>query len=60
MDTRETMTVRKDVFDVNTTPLDKTIEITSGDLTGGTQNAIDTINELKTLLLELIRKGKGS
>ena len=60
MDTREPIAVRKDVFNVNITALSKTTEITSGDLTGGTQNAIDTINELKTLLLELIRKGKGS
>lgn len=60
MDTRETLAIRKDVFNVSTSELDKTTEITSADLTGGTDNAINTINELKILLLELIRKGKGS
>lgn len=52
--------ITKDTFDVSTKDLDKTTEITSADLTGGTANAINTINELKTLLLTLINKGKQS
>lgn len=52
--------ITKDTFDVNTKELDKTVTVTSADLTGGTANAVDTINELKTLLLKLINKGKQS
>jgi hypothetical protein len=52
--------ITKDTFDVNTKELDKTVTVTGADLTGGTANAVNTINELKTLLLTLINKGKQS
>lgn len=52
--------ITKDTFDVNTKPLDNTSTVTSADLSTGTANAVNTINELKTLLLTLINKGKQS
>lgn len=54
------MIITKDTFNVDTKPLDKTVTVTSADLTSGTNNAVNTINELKTLLLTLINKGKQS
>lgn len=54
------MLITKDTFNVDTKPLDKTVTVTSADLTAGTNNAVNTINELKTLLLTLINKGKQS
>lgn len=54
------MVITKDTFNVDTKQLDKTATVTSADLTAGTANAVNTINELKTLLLTLINKGKQS
>lgn len=50
----------KNIFDINVTDLSKTTDIVASDLTGGTANAVNTINELKQIILELIRKGKES
>lgn len=55
---KETQGLIKNIFDNNTNNLEKLTDITSADLTGGTDNAVNTINEIKSLLLQLINKGK--
>lgn len=61
---RETSTVnyrvRKDAFNVNVKELTELPELVSADLSGGTDDAVKTINYLKTALLELINRGKLS
>lgn len=57
---RDSVNIKKDAFNISTKELNKKTDLTSADLSGGSNNAVETINELKRMVIELIENGKRS